>query len=77
MFFFLMRELHLSYFRRLFYSAVKKPAILFSAGSPVSSQFINTLYSPTEFIDSLSNKVMCCFDHSAIGARAGLSQVIG
>lgn len=28
-----------------------------------------------EYIDGPGNKVMCCFDHSAIGAKAGLSQV--
>ncbi len=77
MFFSIMRESHLSQFRRLFYSAVKKPAVLFSVGSTVSGWFINTLYSLIEYIDSLSSKVTCCLDHSAIGVKTGLSQVTG
>lgn len=77
MFLSIMPESHSSHFRRLFYGAVKKPAILFSIGAPVSGWFINALYSLIEYIDSLGNKVMCCLDHSAIGVKTGLSQVTG
>lgn len=42
-------ESHLSHFRKLFYSAVKKPTILLSLGAPVSDWFINTLYSNVLF----------------------------
>ena len=48
----------------------------YSASAPlVTGWFINTLHSLIEYTDGLSNKVVCCFEHSAIGVKTGLSQV--
>lgn len=68
-----VRVTFITFVRRQFYSAVKKPAIIFRDSSAVSGCFISTLPSLIGSTGSPGNKVMCCLDHSAMGVKAGLS----